>query len=371
MVTPEQLSGLIHKIYDAALDPRQWTQVMDAARRLIGVEHSVFMMIDSQRPQSSIINYDGFDPHYADEILERREAEDYYYLAIKQQPKNRVMLGTDLISLSEMHRRPFYHEISRKVQCEWLVGGVIENSPDRHGCITFLRNKESGSFSSQDKQFIAMLLPHIQKACFLQGQLAQRDSYKEALQQSPYGVLVLDASRKVLFRNRKAEHYIREQDGLSFRNGQLKLRHYEDQIRLDQSVKQALSSVDALGTNAQRLLTAIRPSGMLPYQIEVHPLNTRSEVATLMENASCLIFIHDPAHPISLSAVKLRNAYGLTGAEARLCLHLFEGQTLQDTAERLGISRNTAKTHLKHVFAKCKVSSQPQLMRLLAHGFLT
>jgi DNA-binding CsgD family transcriptional regulator len=44
--------------------------------------------------------------------------------------------------------------------------------------------------------------------------------------------------------------------------------------------------------------------------------------------------------------------YGLTEAEARLTSGLLRGERLEDYAARTGISMNTARTHLKSVFAK-------------------
>jgi DNA-binding CsgD family transcriptional regulator len=47
---------------------------------------------------------------------------------------------------------------------------------------------------------------------------------------------------------------------------------------------------------------------------------------------------------------------------------LFAGCTVEQLTQRLRISQNTVRTHLKGVFKKCAVRSQAQLMRLLALG---
>jgi DNA-binding CsgD family transcriptional regulator len=61
----------------------------------------------------------------------------------------------------------------------------------------------------------------------------------------------------------------------------------------------------------------------------------------------------------------LTELHGLTPAEARLALELLQGHRLTEAARRLGISRNTAKTHLQRVFEKTGVTRQSELMRLL------
>ena len=83
-------------------------------------------------------------------------------------------------------------------------------------------------------------------------------------------------------------------------------------------------------------------------------------------NASLLIY--EPNRVEKLSPELLAQLYGLTKMESRLVAALFVAPMLQTAADRCGISMNTAKTHLKHVFAKCGVCSKAELLRLLALG---
>jgi DNA-binding CsgD family transcriptional regulator len=56
-------------------------------------------------------------------------------------------------------------------------------------------------------------------------------------------------------------------------------------------------------------------------------------------------------------------AYGLTPAEARLAIALLAGRRLADYAAEQKISLNTAKYHLKQVFAKTGHTRQADLVR--------
>ena len=49
-------------------------------------------------------------------------------------------------------------------------------------------------------------------------------------------------------------------------------------------------------------------------------------------------------------------------------LALLSGLSLGDAAEALAITGNTARTHLKRVFAKTGVSRQSELIRVLVTG---
>ncbi len=80
------------------------------------------------------------------------------------------------------------------------------------------------------------------------------------------------------------------------------------------------------------------------------------------------LLIYEPHLAGQLSYELLAHLHGLTKMESRLVAALYVAPVLQTAADRCGIAMNTAKTHLKHVFAKCGVCSKAELLRLLALG---
>jgi DNA-binding NarL/FixJ family response regulator len=78
---------------------------------------------------------------------------------------------------------------------------------------------------------------------------------------------------------------------------------------------------------------------------------------------------HAPRWTFSaLRASGEQQLYALTPMQADIAAALFAGFTVEQLTQRLRISQNTVRTHLKGVFKKCAVRSQAQLMRLLALG---
>src|SRR5262249_47626548 len=68
---------------------------------------------------------------------------------------------------------------------------------------------------------------------------------------------------------------------------------------------------------------------------------------------------------IVLNRARLRELYGLTPAEARLAALLAERRNLKAAAAELGITLQTARTHLKRIFGKTAAKNQAHLVRLL------
>jgi DNA-binding CsgD family transcriptional regulator len=58
----------------------------------------------------------------------------------------------------------------------------------------------------------------------------------------------------------------------------------------------------------------------------------------------------------------LQSHFGLTPAEARLALHLVAGETLRSAEAKLGITYETARTHLKNIFGKTGTCRQAELV---------
>jgi len=360
------LNRLIVKIYDAALAPALWEDFMAAGRTVFRSTGSSFVQFDILHPELSYVDLHGVDPSLQVEMLKRPETEDYWYLHVKELPSGSVVTGSEIISRPLMHEMRFYQEVANQVNREYLLACVIHNAPDSLCWLSFLRGRECEDFDVADKRVMNLLLPHLQKAYHLQYDLALGGPFKQTSETTHYGIVVLDRTRSVVFASDKASQFFRENDGLSLRQGRLKLVNGSEQAKLDHILDTFLARETA--SEGAMVLAVTRPSRRLAYQIVIHRLTPESRVPGWIEKAAFLLRIHDPTSLVNISPECIRATYGTTPAETQICMMLFEGHSLQEVAERLKISRNTAKTHLKKIFEKCQVSSQSQLVRLLALG---
>jgi DNA-binding CsgD family transcriptional regulator len=58
----------------------------------------------------------------------------------------------------------------------------------------------------------------------------------------------------------------------------------------------------------------------------------------------------------------------MTPAEQRVALLIMQGYKLDEAADRLSISRNTLRTHLKRIDVKTNTNRQSDLVRVLLTG---
>ncbi|MCY1345494.1 hypothetical protein D9M69_315560 [compost metagenome] len=84
-----------------------------------------------------------------------------------------------------------------------------------------------------------------------------------------------------------------------------------------------------------------------------------------------MVFIRDPERRSQASHDVVRQLFDFTPAETQLALQLANGLTLDEAADELGISKNTARAHLRAIFSKTGVTRQATLVRMLLSSVIS
>lgn len=85
--------------------------------------------------------------------------------------------------------------------------------------------------------------------------------------------------------------------------------------------------------------------------------------------ALAIVLVTDPEHSPFPKQSLIQLTLGLSNSEARVALALINGASLVQVAEQIGVSHETARTHLKNVFAKSNTNRQSELVVLLNRIF--
>jgi DNA-binding CsgD family transcriptional regulator len=110
-----------------------------------------------------------------------------------------------------------------------------------------------------------------------------------------------------------------------------------------------------------------RPSGRLAYEVLVAPI-APGTFGFAFTGPLAVLFVRDPEADITAPLERLRHRYALTGAEARVMHAMLCGDTLDDAADRFGLSKETLRSQLKAVYLKTETSNQLELLRLGLRG---
>src|SRR5208337_1679644 len=80
-----------------------------------------------------------------------------------------------------------------------------------------------------------------------------------------------------------------------------------------------------------------RPDGRAPLSLTVAPAQS-DRLALFNTGPTAVVCVSDPEAPQSVSEVQLREVFGLTPAQAKVAVALFEGRSAREAAEALGLS---------------------------------
>jgi DNA-binding CsgD family transcriptional regulator len=163
----------------------------------------------------------------------------------------------------------------------------------------------------------------------------------------------LDGEGRVLSAGAALDRVL-EDDDLAIRNGRLRVRDSRTDAKLQAAIRWAASqdtdympstgSVPVVMEAGEGLATKVWWVSYEGGRIHFSPGDTRTTEARL-DKASLI--------------------YGLSPTQRRVAALIADGLTLNEIAERMGITGNAARTHLQRIFDKTGVHNQSALVRVL------
>jgi DNA-binding CsgD family transcriptional regulator/PAS domain-containing protein len=219
------------------------------------------------------------------------------------------------------------------------------------------------------------LAPHLRRAESLRAQLAElhgRQRSLEALIEGvSLGVVLLDAQGRLLSANAAARRIGSAGDGLEVTASGLRAAEPDDQRRLARAIASARVTWGR-PLDADAIVVVRRSSGPQGYPVLVVPVAAASLEGEsghgVASGPAALLLIGNPTARFEPPPELVVRLYGLTPAQARLACALASGDSVEDYAERAGITISTARWTLKQVLARTGVERQSELVRLLLTG---
>jgi DNA-binding CsgD family transcriptional regulator len=105
--------------------------------------------------------------------------------------------------------------------------------------------------------------------------------------------------------------------------------------------------------------------------VHVIPLTSRATWSNVASpRAVAALFLVDPELESQRGVDAVITAYRLTAAEGNVLREIFRCSGLLESADKLGITEATARTHLQHIFSKTDTRNQAELVRLVMRSSL-
>lgn len=368
----KELSDLIERIYAAALDPDEWHRLLQCLgdRFRSGIAGLYSLRLPSGET-------DGFPWIIGVDEAETKAYLTHYYKdspnihALATHALGSVYVDGMLPDYAVYENSEAYNDFWKPMGAQYLLNLVPHRETGRHVSLSFRRGSREGPYGDDDIARLQALAPHILQSVRIARDLSRRDGLSralaESLERSERALLILDRNGEILFMNAGAEAVFALDDGLSLdARGTPRARLAGESGRLSAAIRTAADGGMNGGSAPDDVLVVTRPSQRAPYQIAVAPLAYGDQFYG--HRRTVIVAIADPDQIPQTSERSLRAHYGLTEREARFVAEFVETASLEAVAERLSLTRNSARTYLKRVFAKTGVSSQAALMKLVLTG---
>lgn len=361
---------LIGEVYDAALDEKLWPELAPRIARTFDSTSTAVRVRYMRDGRLEHVEGLALTANYDHPISERYEsyyaARDVWVERARQIGVSKVVASKDIISDAEFERTEVCQDLCRPLGYFYMVGAIFPISGDAIGVIGIHRPRQAGGYDERDKRRVARFLPHLQRALEIGQRLAtlaiDHGAALDALERTRIATLVVSADGRLLYANHRAEAILRAGDAISLIGGRLAARDRGAAARLGALIRDAASTARGNGHGAGGVLSVPRGE-RLPLTLLVAPFRPARDGLGAPIPAA-IVFLRDPEGP-SPRNIALQGLFGLTAAEATVAAGLANGAAVDGLAARLGISLNTAKTHLKNIFAKTGTSRQAQLVALI------
>jgi DNA-binding CsgD family transcriptional regulator len=194
---------------------------------------------------------------------------------------------------------------------------------------------------------------------------AQRDgaSFKEDVvhQFIPWGVLVVSNEHKLLFANARARAILQSRCGIEDRCGTVHIERGNVDRTFRQLVRAAIAGFsESLPADHDKTIGVPHTDGQPRYVLKVLGGVDYDTVPAV------IVIIADLKPDVQISRTSVARTFSLTAREAEFAELFAGGNRIDAIASRMAVTPNTARVHLRNVFAKTGCANQVELARKFA-----
>src|SRR5690554_396417 len=367
----DEYDRIVGKIYSGALHTEHLHAALEELRVLFGANFASLILHVSEAEDVALMLVAGSHQ------VEGRVALFKYFpgdTPLARLPVDRVFCIEDLMSMAEWESSRYYREYARPSDAYHVMGADLATQSGVIG-LRISRGHGQPAFSEQDRALCARLLPHLRCSLDFHDLLERRESmgnlYSEAVNRLSVASMVLDEAGHVLQLNSVARTLLERADGLKMVGSRLEASYPSDNRELYRFIRYAAESRASLGSEpVSAALSIARPSGQVGLGVVIEPIRNSGWVEG-QGLPVVMIYVRDAMGGVQMSSELAQQLFNFTPAETTLALQLANGLSLEEAAEKLGITRNTGRAHLRSIFAKTGIKRQAELVKVLLNSIVS
>ncbi|XID74340.1 LuxR C-terminal-related transcriptional regulator [Alkanindiges sp. WGS2144] len=372
----EQENHIIGMIYDASLNGQLWPQVLENIVDYTNSTTAIFTVLDQLNP-----NYDFIYTHnIARESLAAYQEEQVKVIDMKihtplwEKAGVGGVIRQNCLPYADMPGSDeyiFYKKCLEPTGVAYITAVLLDAGQYRWGVLGLHRSPSSSEYTQQESDTLKRLGKHLRRALQIHRQLcAIQQENRELYQLLDYlktGVVILDDKGCIQHTNIKARQIL-ERSSILWPDQYNRLKTIGAlQNKLDILIKSALYKHTLVNhSETGGVLGLYEGMQEKSLMLTVVPLSNLASVHVEGQQQRVAIFLTESSGRHQLAEQFVKERYSLSKRELQMCELFLNGLNLEEIAAHCGISLQSARTYLKHIFSKTQCSSQVELMRLLA-----
>lgn len=351
------VSDLLESLYGGILEIRPWEEFLRALSAWLGGSYATLILTAPGLSEPGALVTPGADPKTNEDYLTTYFANDPF----QGLPEGQVTSFREFLGSQKSPEIDEYLGFLETAGGDQVLGVDLRFASGLEARCRVTRDRSLPDFSREDRARFQMLVPHLRNATRLFERLqiegAEHGVYRGAVEQLGVGTIILDQSGHVTRTNAVADTLMQADAGMRVKDGRLVLDDPEHQRAVNTLLKDAPASqpfrFKLKRTTGNDIAAVARPV---------------TAPAIVRGGAALAIFFSVPGEDAQLDPAAIRDLFQLTRMEAVLAASLATGRSLVEAADFLGITHNTARAHLRSIFAKTGARRQSQLVHLLRSG---
>lgn len=364
-IPAQQLSDLIGAIYDCALDPERWPATCRSIADLCASTAGGICVHDLKQVQNDQLFVFGYQPEFLEKLGSQFSESPMAVADIVSNVGDVSALSTESQQLLESR---FYRDVLEPFGLVDMIWFPALRTGGRMASLHASRSEKGPHYQQHDVRLFKLLSPHVCRALAISDVLDIRALRSEMLEKTldglATGVFLTARDGHVVYMNAAAERHVRAGHSIRLVHNRL--------FAVDPAARAALArNIDAAtrddaGPPWSEHSVAIPDGVGGGYVATLLPIENGQRGGILAPfAASVAVFMQDPVQVSLMPGEAFARLHGLTGGELRVLLALSQGLGGIESAEMLGISEPTIRTHLQRIFSKTGTSKQAELLSLL------
>ena len=360
----ESLLYTIHALTDANGD---WSGVLALLRDRLDSQLATLSQHHFGSGQGTVVcefpENPGFRRTYAEYA-----ARNPWFLSSDEYTAGRVMTSDELLSNKDLVKTDFYRGLLKPYRLFQCLSGVVARRGQLIYYIGLHRGEDQAAFGEREKSTLKAVLAHVSLALENLWRLRQASDLATVMMgvvdRHSHPSILVDADGRVVHCNKTATALSVPSVGLCVEEGRITAATSVDRAALREAIRDVAEGAARDVRDRTRAVSLSVPGAQRPTVVSIYAAGRVFQAETGGAAELVLVTARNPHVEHDIHTCSFVKQFGLSPAQARVSVMIVAGHSLVDTARRLHVSENTARSHLKQIFQKTNTHGQMELVHL-------